>query len=228
MIDWLNFAVFFNAWNLNSHEFGLHEGECIPDSWSLVNSLLENYILGKVRSMEPLIHYPQVDLRILVQLVTEPLAWHGLIIQSCVRSCVPSGKKKKKSGSIDQSISVFSHAIWDAIQSLCGMLEEVAKWSQDQINSPEDNKIDILMSSLQRNGQDEGPGQVFHILETLVSSPNETEVGNRISQALRSWSPADVARKVVTGQCRVLSAFSHTCESKIKSLQTLKQQVAQV
>lgn len=151
--------------------------------------------------------------------------WLG---QSCVRSCLPSGKKKKKIGSIDQSISLLSHAIEDAIQSLCGILEEVAKWSQDQINSPEDIKIDILVSSLQRNGQDEGPGQVFHILETLVSSPNETELGDRFSQALRSWSPVDVARKIVTGQCTVLSVFLRICESKIKSLQTLKQQIAQV
>ncbi|XP_022729359.1 N-terminal acetyltransferase B complex auxiliary subunit NAA25-like isoform X2 [Durio zibethinus] len=228
IIDWLNFAVFFNAWNLNSHEFGQHGGECTPGSWHLVNSLLESYILGKVRSMEPLIQSPQGDLPILVQLVTEPLAWHGLVIQSCVRSCLPSGKKKKKSGSMDQSLSLLTHAIRDAIQSLCGILEEVAKWSQDQINSPEDNKIDILVSPLRRNGQDEGPGQVFHIFETLVSSPNETELGNRISQALRDWSPVDVARKIVSGQCTVLSEFWRICESKIKSLKTLKQQIAQV
>ncbi|XVF20380.1 hypothetical protein REPUB_Repub11eG0193600 [Reevesia pubescens] len=141
VIDWLNFAVFFNAWNLNSHELGQHGGECIPGSWHLVNSLLENYILGKVRSMEPLIHSPQGDLPILVQLVTEPLAWHGLVIQSCVRSFLPSGKKKKKSGSIDQSISSLSHAIRDAIQSLCCILEEISKWSQVQIKSPEEKKI---------------------------------------------------------------------------------------
>ncbi|XVE58959.1 hypothetical protein DITRI_Ditri05aG0005000 [Diplodiscus trichospermus] len=228
VIDWLNFAVFFNAWNLNSLEFGQHGVDCTPGSWHLVNSLLENYILGKVRSMEPLIHAPHGDLPILVQLVTEPLAWHGLIIQSFVRSCLPSGKKKKKSGPVDQSIALLSFAIRDAIQSLCGILEEVAKWLQDQINTAEDSKMDILMSSLERNGQDEGPGQVFHIFETLLSSPNETELGNQICLALRSWSPADVARKIVTGQCTVLSAFWRICESKIKSLQTLKQQIAQV
>ncbi|XWS71905.1 hypothetical protein CRYUN_Cryun03dG0178600 [Craigia yunnanensis] len=214
VIDWLNFAVFFNA-----HEFGQHEGECTPGSWHLVNSLLENYILGKVRSMEPLIHSPQGDLPILVQLVTEPLAWHGLIIQSCVRLCLPSGKKKKKSGSADQSISLLSHAIRDAMQSLCGILEEVAKWSQDQINCPEDIKIDILVSSLQRNGQDEGPGQVFHILETLVSSPNETELGNRISQALSSWSPVDVADQSI-------SLLSHAIRDAMQSLCGILEEVA--
>ncbi|GMI92020.1 TRANSCURVATA 2, NatB auxiliary subunit [Hibiscus trionum] len=229
VIDWLNFAVFFNAWSLNSNEFGQSEDKCTPGSWHLVNSLLENYILSKLRSMGPLIQSPQGDLPILVQLVTEPLAWHGVVIQSCVRSCVPSGKKKKKSGSADQSISLLSHAVRDAIQSLCSILEEVAVWLQDQIKSPEDNKIDILVSSLKRNGQNGGgPGQVFHILETLISSADETELGNWISQALRAWSSVDVGRKIVTGQSRVLSEFCRICESKIKSLRSLKQQIAQV
>ncbi|KAK8641614.1 hypothetical protein V6N13_011004 [Hibiscus sabdariffa] len=228
VIDWLNFAVFFNAWSLNSNEFGQHDDKCTPGSWHLVNSLLENYILSKLRSMGPLIQSPQGDLPTLVQLVTEPLAWHGVVIQSCVRLCVPSGKKKKKSGSTDQCISLLSHAVRDAIQSLCSILEEVAVWSQDQIKSPEDNKIDILVSSLKRNGQNGGPGQVFHILETLASSPNETELGNQISQALRAWSPVGVGRKIVTGQSRVLLEFYRICESKIKSLKSLKQQIAQV
>ncbi|KAG4198804.1 hypothetical protein ERO13_A05G109100v2 [Gossypium hirsutum] len=225
VIDWLNFAVFFNAWSLNSHDSGRQGGERTPGSWHVVNSLLKNYILGKLRSMGPLIQSPQGDLPILVKLVTEPLAWHGLVIQACVRTCLPSGKKKKKSGSTDQSISLLSNAVRDAIQSLCSVLEEVAKWSQDQIKSPEDNKIDLLVSSLKRNG---GAGKVFNILETLASSPNETELGDRISQALRSWSPVDVGRKIVTGQCRVLSEFWRICESKIKSLKTLKQQIALV
>ncbi|KAA3489485.1 Phagocyte signaling-impaired [Gossypium australe] len=224
VIDWLNFAVFFNAWSLNSHDSGQQGGERTPGSWHVVNSLLENYILGKLRSMGPLIESPQGDLPILVKLVTEPLAWHGLVIQACVRTCLPSGKKKKKGGSTDQSISLLSNAVRDAIQSLCSVLEEVAKWSQDQIKSPEDNKIDLLVSSLKRNGE---AGKVFNILETLASSPNETELGDRISQALRSWSPVDVGRKIVTGQCRVLSEFWRICESKIKSLKTLKQQIAQ-
>ncbi|KAK8551031.1 hypothetical protein V6N13_119525 [Hibiscus sabdariffa] len=228
VIDWLNFAVFFNAWSLNSNEFGQHDDKCTPGSWHLVNSLLENYILSKLRSMGPLIQSPQGDLPILVQMVTEPLAWHGVVIQSCVRLCVPSGKKKKKSGSTDQCISLLSHAVRDAIQSSCSILEEVAVWSQDQIKSPEDNKIDILVSSLKRNGQNGGPGQVFHILETLASSPNETELGNQISQALRAWSPVDVGRRIVTGQSRVLLEFYRICESKIKSLKSLKQQIAQV
>ncbi|KAE8711211.1 exocyst subunit EXO70 family protein [Hibiscus syriacus] len=228
VIDWLNFAIFFNAWSFNSNEFGQREGKCTHVSWHLVNSLLENYILSKLRSMGPLIQSPQGDLPILVQVVTEPLAWHGVVIQSCVRSCVPSGKKKKKSGSTDQSLSLLSHAVRDAIQSLCSILEEIVRWSQDQIKSPEDNKIDILVS-LKTNGQNGGgPGHVFHILETLASSPNEAELGNRISQALRAWSPVDVGRKIITGQSRVLSEFCRICESKIKSLKSLKQQIAQV
>ncbi|KAK9279563.1 hypothetical protein L1049_013242 [Liquidambar formosana] len=128
IVDWVTFAVFLNAWNLNSHELGLPYGDgCKPGTWHIVDSLLEKYIREKVRSMGPLICSPGSDLPVLVQLVTEPLAWHGLVIQSCIRSSVPTGKKKKKSGSADQSHSPLSHAIRDSIQSLCGTLEEVTE-----------------------------------------------------------------------------------------------------
>ncbi|GLU02595.1 hypothetical protein SLE2022_198400 [Rubroshorea leprosula] len=227
-VDWLNFAVFLNAWNLNSHELvqqdGGHSGF---RSWHMVNSLLEKYILAKVRSMEPLIRSPQCVLPILVQLVTEPLSWHCLIIQSCVRSSLPSGKKKKKSGHADNSMSSLSHAVRDAIQSSCCIIEEVAKWLRDQINQAEDKNVECILSSLWPTGQEEGPGKVFKILETLISSVDETELGHRISQALRSWSHVDVARKIVNGQHTVLSEFLRICESKFKSLESLKQQIAQ-
>ncbi|RVW56844.1 N-terminal acetyltransferase B complex auxiliary subunit NAA25 [Vitis vinifera] len=174
-VDWLNFAVFLNAWNLGSHELGLSDEDgCRPGTWHIVNSLLERYIVEKVRSMGPLISSLGCDLPTLVQLVTEPLAWHGLIIQSCVRSALPSGKRKKKSGSVDQSNSPVSNAIRDSIQSLCSIVEE--------------------------KRTDRGPGQVFQVLQALISSTSDTELGDRISQTLKSWSHVDVARKLVTGQ----------------------------
>ncbi|KAJ0020446.1 hypothetical protein Pint_32451 [Pistacia integerrima] len=229
MVDWLNFAVFLNAWNLNSHEVERPDvNGCGPLSWNIVNSLLENCILEKVRSMESLICSPPSDLPILVKMVTEPLAWHTLVIQSCVRSSVPSGKKKKKSGTADQSISPVCHAIRDSIRSTHGIVEDVAKWLGHHVKKSEDENLDIIFSSLQRNGQDEGPGQVFQALGTYISSINETELGDRTSQALKSWSPVDVARKLVSGQRAVLSEFLRICQSKIKSLQAMQQQMAQV
>ncbi|KAE8039358.1 hypothetical protein FH972_011778 [Carpinus fangiana] len=231
LIDWLNFAVFFNAWNLSSHEIAQPDGNGHghrPGTWHIVDSLLEMCVLEKVRSMDPQICSPCVDLPILVQLVTEPLAWHVLVLQSSVRSSLPSGKKKKKGGS-DQPNTPLSHAIRDSIQSVCGTVEHVTKWLREQINKPEDENLETILSFLHKKGQNEGgPGQVFKILETSVSSINETQLGERISQAVKSWSPVDVARKIVTGKCTVASKFLKICESKLKSLHAMKQQIAQL
>ncbi|KAH9701949.1 N-terminal acetyltransferase B complex auxiliary subunit NAA25 [Citrus sinensis] len=228
MVGWLNFAVFLNAWNLSSHEVVLPDvNGCRPSTWQVVNTLLKKCIL-EVRSMESLVCYPRLDLSVLVQLVTEPLAWHTLVMQSCVRSSLPSGKKKKKSGSADHSTSPLSHDIRGSVQSTSGVVEEVAKWLGHHIKKSEDEKLDAIFSSLEANDRGDGPGQVFRLLGTLISSLNEAELGDRISQAMKSWSPVDVARKFVAGQRAGLSAFLRICESKIKSLQALKQQMAQL
>ncbi|KAL7173086.1 hypothetical protein ACSBR2_032536 [Camellia fascicularis] len=226
LIDWMNFAVFFNAWNVNSNEFVPDKDACKPGTWHVVNSLLDKYILEKLRSMGPLISSPGCELPLLVQLVTEPLAWHGLILQSCVRSSLPSGKKKKKGAPAEQTNSQLSQGIRDSIVSLCGVIEEVAKWLREQIKKPVDMNVEIILSSLQVKEHDnDGPGKVFQVLETSMSSMNDVELGDRISQALKFWSPADVARKIVTGQCTVMSEFLRICEWKIKSLQALKLQM---
>ncbi|XP_057487729.1 N-terminal acetyltransferase B complex auxiliary subunit NAA25-like isoform X1 [Actinidia eriantha] len=225
LIDWMNFAVFLNAWNLNSNEIGVDKNACRTGTWHLVNSLLEKYILENLRSMGPIISSPGCNLPLLVQLVAEPLAWHALVIQSCVRSSLPSGKKKKKGGPAEQTHSQLSQGIRDSIQSLCAVIEEVENWLREQINSPEDVNMEIILSSLRVKDQKEGPGKVFQILETSISSMHNVEIGDRISQALKSWSSADVARKIVTGQRTVLSEFLRICESKVKSLQGLKLQI---
>ncbi|KAA8549465.1 hypothetical protein F0562_001149 [Nyssa sinensis] len=223
LVDWMNFAVFLNAWNLTSHKPGLPDSDiCRPGTWHIVNSLLGKYILEVVRSTGPLVSSPGCDLHVLVQLVTEPLAWHGLIIQSCVRSSLPSGKKKKKGGPAEQSNSQLTHEIRDSIQSLCGVLEDVTKWLREQINGQVDDKLEATLSILRRNEPIEGPGKVFQILETLISSINDIELGERISQALKSWSPVDVVRKIVTGQRTLLCEFLRICELKVKALQSLK------
>ncbi|GFZ01554.1 tetratricopeptide repeat (TPR)-like superfamily protein [Actinidia rufa] len=207
LIDWLNFAVFLNAWNLNSNKIGADKTACRTGTWHLVNSLLEKYILENLRSMGPIISSPGCNLPLLVQLVAEPLAWHALVIQSCVRSSLPSGKKKKKGGPTEQAHSQLSQGIRNSIQSLCAVIQEVENWLREQIKSPEDANMEIILSSLQVKDQKEGPGKVFQILETSISSMNDVEVGDRISQALKSWSSADVARKIVAGQRTILSEY---------------------
>ncbi|KAF7119591.1 hypothetical protein RHSIM_Rhsim13G0064100 [Rhododendron simsii] len=222
LIDWMNFAVFWNAWNLNSNKLGPDKDACRPGTWHIVNSLLEIYILEKLRSIGPLVTSPGCSLPLLVQLVTEPLAWHSLIIQSCVRSSLPSGKKKKKGTPTELTNSQLSQGIRDSIECMCAVLEKVVNWLKEQIKMPVDGNVEIVLSSIQVKEQNEGPGKVLDILETSISSMNDLEVGHRISQALKSWSSADVARKIVTGHCSVLSQFLGICESKVKSLQGLK------
>lgn len=221
----MNFAVFWNAWNLNSNKLGLDKDACRPSAWHIVNSLLEIYILEKLRSIGPLVTSPGCSLPLLVQLVTEPLAWHSLMIQSCVRSSIPPGKKKKKASPTEQTNSLLSQGIRDSIESVCAVLEEVAKWLREQIKMPVDGNVETILSSIRVKEQNEGPGKVLDILETSTSSMNDLELGDRISQALKSWSSADVARKIVTEHCSVLSQFLQICESKVKSLQGLKLQV---
>lgn len=226
LIEWMNFAVFYNAWSLNSHEKGASHGDITKtSSWQLVNSFLEKQIVEKVKSMRPLLSSPGSDLPVVVQMVTEPLAWHILVIQSCVRSSLPTGKKKKKGGATEHSNSQLSHEIRDSILSVYSIIEQVITWLKEQLQKPVDEGLDIIFSSLVTNVPNEGPGRVFHVIETCVSSVNDTELGDRISGALRCWHPADVGRKFITGQNTALSEFLKICESKIKSLQTLKLQV---
>lgn len=219
IIDWMNFAVFLNAWDLNSHEIS----DPTRSTWNLANTLLRKYISETVNSSGPVISSPGSNLPFLVQLVTEPLAWHSLIIQSCVRSLHPSGKKKKKGGAIDQSNSHLSAEIKYSIQSLCDTIEVVTRWLKEQIQNPHDGKFEALHSSVQGNRT--GPGKVFKILESSVSEMKDAEVGDRIREALNSWDPAEAVRKIVSGQDGLLTEFLKICESRIKYLQAIKRQL---
>nr|GMD61206.1 N-terminal acetyltransferase B complex auxiliary subunit NAA25 [Ipomoea batatas] len=219
LVGWMSFVVFLNAWNLQSHEVG--KGSNTPNMWQLVNSLLKKCIEEKIRSIGPHASAPGSDLSTLVQLVTEPLAWHTLVIQSCARSVVPSGKRKKKGGAAaEQSNARISQGIQESVQSMCNVIQEVLNWLKEQISKSDDAKLESVLSSL--HGQSEGPGKVFQIINKLASSANDMELGDRISQAVQSWSPADVVRKITTSQVLALHDFSKICESKLKSLQALK------
>lgn len=226
-IDWMNFAVFMNAWKLASHEVYTSERDDGKlSSWYVVTTLLEKYTLGKLTSMRHLINSPGVDLPTLVQMVTEPMAWHSLILQSCVRSVFPSGKKKKKTGITDNLNPPLSEAIHGSVQSLYNTVEQITKWLKEQMDTSDDEKLGVLNSYLPgRGGSDQGPGKVLQVLECSASCSTEGEHGDRIHRALRSWSVDDHLRKILTGQRKVLSDFLHLCESKLQSLQSLRQQI---
>ncbi|XP_023006933.1 N-terminal acetyltransferase B complex auxiliary subunit NAA25-like [Cucurbita maxima] len=230
LAEWLNFAVFLNAWNLSSGELGEEKADgCQFHAWRIVNSLLENYILEQVGSLEFTIFTPYTDIRTLLQLVSEPLAWHSLILQACVRSSLPSGKRKKKTSSAELTSSPLFLAIRDSTQSLCSILEVLMNWLSVFVNQSDEGKLEAILLSIQKSGNNnKGPGQVFHALETLTSPMDNTELGHRISEALKSWNTVDVARKLVTGKDVVLNEFIKICESKLKSIQKLKQQISQV
>ncbi|CAN1266453.1 N-terminal acetyltransferase B complex auxiliary subunit NAA25 [Linum perenne] len=228
-LEWLNFAVFLNAWNLSSHELS-HEDGSNSDHGILhaIDTLLVNHVSENMKLTGSLELSGCRDLSALVQLVTEPLAWHSLVLQSCVRSSVPSGKKKKKGGPTDHPNAPLLNALRDSTQSLYGIVEEVTKWLRNQINKPEESQMDMLLSSITTNREDEGPGRAFQALGSLIPSLDKADVGERIYIALISWNPVDVARKVATGHTAVLSRFLQICTSKIKSLQALQQKIAQV
>lgn len=229
LIDWLNFTVFLNAWNLSSHELvNPDRNGRRPHIWNILDSLLEKYIMEKVKSIEPQLCSPWSDIQLLMQLVTEPLAWHGIVIQSCLRSCLPSSKKKKKSGSAYQSSSNLSHAITDSVQHLSRVLEDVMKWISEWNRRPEDENLEDILNLIRKDGHNDGPGKVFHCLETFISSMNDMELGDQIYQSIKSWNSANVARKIMTGKLKVLLEFSAICDSKLKLLQSVKQQIAQL
>ncbi|XP_076904008.1 N-terminal acetyltransferase B complex auxiliary subunit NAA25-like [Bidens hawaiensis] len=225
LIDWMNFAVFLNAWNLNSHETNGTDRHTFPINWQVLCCLLEECISEKLNSTKPLLSSPGTDLSILIQLVTEPLSWLGLIIQSCVRSSLPSGKKKKKGGPSDPSNSQLSNAVKDSISSLFSTIDKVAKWLKEQIDRPVDADVDFLLFSVRGEENDDRPGKVIKILGTLVELVDDLEVGERVNRAIRSWKPVDVARKMVAAQGTALTEFSNICESKMKVLQLLKSQI---
>ncbi|CAA2953699.1 phagocyte signaling-impaired isoform X1 [Olea europaea subsp. europaea] len=226
IVDWMNFAVFYNAWNLNSHEIRLSDkDDSSSGTWHLVNLLMRKYVLEKIESTGSLISSPGSDFPILVQLVTEPLAWYSLIIQSCIRSLLPSGKKKKKGGLAEQINSKLFHELQNAIQSVCDIIQMVAKWLSDQIDQADDENFEAIFSSIHRDASTGGPGKVFQILSSSMSVMEDSELGERISQALQSWSPADVTRKIINGQTTLISEFLKICKLKVKSLQALKLQI---
>lgn len=219
LVDWLNFAVFWNAWSLSSQEH-----------WHVLNLLFEKLILDRIKSIgSSYMSSCHSDVQVLVQIITEPLAWHGLVIQACTRSSLPSGKKKKKAQHSDHlPSSPMSQAIKDSIHSLCSTVHEVSNWLLNQINNPEDVQVEKFMSTLKRNEDAGGPGQVLGVLESFITSSEESEVGSRIFEALKTWSKADSARKTVMAQQSVLREFLQICESKRKLLEKLKQQMSHV
>lgn len=141
-----------------------------------------------------------------------------------MKSLLPIGKRKKKSGGgsslMDQPNLPKLQAVQSSIRSLMDTIKEIQTRVADQINGSEDNDLDTLLSYVQSD--DNGPGRIFRILEENVVA-NNPDLGERISDSLKSWSSGDVLRRVVRAQRKYLTEFNQICDSKVKLLGTLRQ-----
>ncbi|CAI9776492.1 unnamed protein product [Fraxinus pennsylvanica] len=87
-----------------------------------------------------------------------------------------------------------------------------------------DEEVFAIEDWIYRDGSSEGPRKVFQILESSISMMKDFELGERISEALQSWSPADITRRIINGQTSLMSEFLRICKLKVKSFEALKLQ----
>ncbi|VAH05800.1 unnamed protein product [Triticum turgidum subsp. durum] len=216
IVSWMSFAVFINAMNLWSNESVIPRTDpSSPSSWEIVDSLVKICIEEHLTDANRILTCPGNKIPLLVQMVTEPISWHLIIIQSCMRVVAPQGKKKKKSGPSLRPNMPQLQGIQRSVQCLIETLRSVQKWLSDQM-SPEEQGLDILMSYLQGTG-DEGPGQTFRVLEEKPAA-HASELGDRIAQSLEAWSSTGVVRRIVGAEHEVLAEFKKMVDSKLKLL----------
>ncbi|KAM0953791.1 putative tetratricopeptide-like helical domain superfamily [Dioscorea sansibarensis] len=223
MVHLINFAVFVNAFNLCSHHLEPSAGVGHQQSsWHVVNSLVEKCISEELMHARPILTSPGSNLPVLVDLVTESISWHILVIQSCLRSVAPSGKKKKKTSTTDQSNLPQLQPVHASIQCFTNSIQGVQTWLEGQVNKPEDESLDTLLSPLRSSDTEQGPHQIFRVLEETATESNP-ELGERISGALQHWNSANVIRKFVSAQRMSVAEFHCICASKLKLLESFKQ-----
>ncbi|CAD5162973.1 unnamed protein product [Musa acuminata subsp. malaccensis] len=219
-ISWINFAVFVNAWNLCCRGVKLlNEDKCGMSSWRIVDNLVKSCVAEQLMHAEPILASPGDKLSILVQLVTEPISWHILVIQSRIRWMLPSGRRKKRSGMTDHLSSPDMQAVCGSVLCLIDAIQHIERWVADQMNRSEDQDLDILLSHVHRGDAEGGPGCV---LQSLEQNACADDVGDRILGALQSWSCATVCRKIVGAQRKMLSHLLRICQSKLKLLRSMQ------
>lgn len=222
MVYWMNFAIFFFAWNIYLRGAGIVSDEDISCTFNIVDNLLKNCIKKQLSSAQPLLASPGSNLPLLTQVISESFSWYLLIIQSHFRSItIPIGKKKKKNGQMNQELSLLSKIIQCTIPSLKCVILDIKSWAQEQINRPVDQSLDFIVCRLHEEGEEDGPGKVLRILEQSLHI-SKSEIGDLTEKALESWNSIDVATKFIDGQRIVLFELSNICESKLKLLDSMK------
>ncbi|XP_062179536.1 N-terminal acetyltransferase B complex auxiliary subunit NAA25 isoform X2 [Phragmites australis] len=216
IVSWMSFAVFINAWNLCSNESVIPGTDgSSPNSWQIVDNLVKICIDEQLTDANRMLTSPGNNFPLLVRMVTEPISWHLLIIQSCMRAMAPQGKKKKKGGPSERPNIPHLQAIQTSVHCIADTLQSVQTWLSDQMR-PEEQALDILLSQLQGTSA-EGPGQISCILDESSAMAN-SEIGGRIAQSLESWSSAGVVRRIVGAENETVAEFHKICDSKLKLL----------
>ncbi|XP_031485379.1 N-terminal acetyltransferase B complex auxiliary subunit NAA25 [Nymphaea colorata] len=224
MIDWMNFAIFHNAWMISSHLGGSGGSKQGNSCWTTVESLIDKCVTQCLLSSELHSMCRWNTFPLLVQIVTESFAWHQLIIQSCIRMLHPMGRKKKKGGGLDRNQSPVLHAVRGSVDCLYRVIQDIRVWLAEKINMPEDEKLESLLT-LVRRGEDHDsilPGSVLQIVEAAACLGERELRGESICESLQNWSSAEVARKIINSQNLQLLEFDRICNVKLTFLGALK------
>ncbi|OVA10758.1 N-acetyltransferase B complex [Macleaya cordata] len=199
VFDLMSFTVFMNALKLGTW--------MELDGWKRVDKLILKCVQAKLQYMQPIIRSPGFDLNFFIRIVSEPIAWHILIIESCIQKFPPFTVGEKL------SIELLAQVISDSIESMYGTLESIINILKEQLSHSKSDKLAILLSPLQRSEHSDCPRKVFQMLEDAAASSEE---------ALRSWNPSGIAMKIIKAQEITLTEFLDICELKLDRLKALK------
>lgn len=216
IVSWMSFAVFMNAWNLSSNESIIPGTDgSSPNSWQIVDHLVKTCIEEQLTEANSILTSPGSNIPLLAQMITEPISWHLLVIQSCMRAMTPQGKKKKKGGPLERPSTPHLQAIQSSVRCMAETLHSVQTWISEQMR-PEEQALDMLMSHLQGTST-EGPGLISCTLNERAGEAN-SEIGGRIAQSLEPWSCVGVVRRIVGAQNETISELQKICSLKLKVL----------
>ncbi|KAG2628383.1 N-terminal acetyltransferase B complex auxiliary subunit NAA25-like [Panicum virgatum] len=218
IVSWMSFAAFINAWNLCSTEPVIPETDwSSPNSWKIVDNLFKTCIEEQLTDASQMLTSLGNNIPLLARMVTEPISWHLLVIQSCMRAMTPQGKKKKKGGPLERPNTPHLQAIQISVNCMVNILQSVQTWLSDQMR-PEEQVLDALLSHLQGTSAD-GPGQISRTLDESAAVAS-SEIGGRIAQSLEPWSSAGVVRRIVGAGDELIAELKKTCAQKLKLLKS--------
>lgn len=226
IVSWMSFAAFINAWNLCSNESlipGIDQNS--SNSWQIVDSLFKTCIEQHLTDARQMLTSPGNNIPLLARMVTEPISWHLLVIQSCMRSMTPQGKKKKKGGPLERPNTPHLQAIQSSVNCMADTLRSIQTWLSDQVR-PEEQALDALLSHLQGSSTD-GPGQISRTLDESAAAAN-SEIGGRIAQSLEAWSSTSVVRRIVGAGDETVAELKKICALKLKVLSSASASLSSV